>query len=37
MTESNLTDVVREKYARAALGVVSGEGGCCSPATTRGG
>ena len=37
MTEPNLTDVVREKYAKAALRVVTGEGGCCSPATTRGG
>ena len=37
MTEPNMTDVVREKYANAALRVISGEGGCCSPATTASG
>jgi SAM-dependent methyltransferase len=37
MTEQRITEVVREKYARAALRVTSGEGGCCGSASTRGG
>jgi ubiquinone/menaquinone biosynthesis C-methylase UbiE len=37
MSEPNITEIVRDKYAKAALRVTSGEGGCCSPASSRGG
>ena len=37
MSEPNITEIVRDKYAKAALRVTSGEGGCCSTATPRSG
>jgi SAM-dependent methyltransferase len=37
MAEPDLTDIVREKYANAALRVISGEPGCCSPTTPAAG
>jgi SAM-dependent methyltransferase len=37
MSEPNITEKVREKYAQAALRVTSGEGGCCGTASTRSG
>jgi arsenite methyltransferase len=37
MSEPNITEVVREKYAKAALRVTSGDGGCCGTASTRSG
>ena len=35
MSEPNITEIVRDKYAKAALRVTSGEGGCCGTASTR--
>jgi SAM-dependent methyltransferase len=37
MSEPNITEIVRDKYAKAALRVVSGEGGCCGTASTGSG
>ena len=37
MTEPNITEIVRDKYAKAALRVTSGEGGCCGTASPRSG
>jgi len=37
MTEPNIVEIVRDKYAKAALRVVSGEGGCCGTASSRAG
>ena len=33
MSEPKITEIVREKYARAALRVTSGDGGCCGTAS----
>jgi SAM-dependent methyltransferase len=35
MSDPNITEIVRDKYARAALRVTGGEGGCCGTASTR--
>ena len=35
MSEPNITEIVRDKYAKAALRVTSGEGGCCGTASSR--
>src|SRR5262249_26556014 len=35
MTEPRITEIVRDKYAKAALQVTSGEGGCCGTASSR--
>jgi len=37
MSEPNITEKVREKYAQAALRVTSSDGGCCGTASTRSG
>ena len=37
MSEPNITEIVRDKYAKAALRVTSGEGGCCGTASSRSG
>jgi SAM-dependent methyltransferase len=37
MSEPNITEKVREKYAQAALRVTSTEGGCCGTASSRSG
>jgi ubiquinone/menaquinone biosynthesis C-methylase UbiE len=37
MSEPNITEIVRDKYAKAALRVTGAEGGCCSTASARGG
>jgi SAM-dependent methyltransferase len=37
MSEPNITEIVRDKYAKAALRVVSGDGGCCGTASSRSG
>jgi arsenite methyltransferase len=37
MSEPNITEIVRDKYAKAALKVTSGEGGCCGTASSRAG
>ncbi len=37
MSERNITKVVRDKYAQAALRVVGGDGGCCGTASSRSG
>jgi SAM-dependent methyltransferase len=37
MSERNITEIVRDKYAKAALRVISGEGGCCGTASSRSG
>jgi arsenite methyltransferase len=37
MSEPDITEIVRDKYAKAALRVVSDEGGCCGTASTRSG
>src|SRR5258707_4261299 len=36
MADQDLKDIVRDKYARAALRVTAGEGSCCGTASTRG-
>ncbi len=36
MADQDIKDVVRDKYARAALRVTAGEGSCCGTASTRG-
>jgi ubiquinone/menaquinone biosynthesis C-methylase UbiE len=36
MTEPNITEIVRDKYAKAALRVVTSVGGCCGTASPRG-
>jgi SAM-dependent methyltransferase len=36
MSDESIKEIVREKYGRAALRVVSGEGACCGPASSRG-
>jgi len=36
MTEPNITDVVRDKYAKAARRVAGGQEGCCGEAAPRG-
>src|SRR4029450_4411526 len=37
MSEPNIPEIVRDKYAKAALKVTSGEGGCCGTASSRAG
>ena len=37
MSDPNITEIVRDKYAKAALRVTSGEGGCCGPVSSRSG
>jgi SAM-dependent methyltransferase len=37
MSEPNITEKVREKYAQAALRVTSGDGGCCGTASSPSG
>ena len=37
MTEPNIVEIVRDKYAKAALRVTSGERGCCGTASSRDG
>jgi SAM-dependent methyltransferase len=37
MSEPRITEIVRDKYAKAALRVIGGEGGCCETASTRSG
>jgi arsenite methyltransferase len=37
MSEPTITEIVRDKYAKAALRVTSGEGGCCGTTSSRGG
>src|SRR5215831_485977 len=36
MSEPEIIEIVRDKYAKAALRVVSSDGGCCSTASPRG-
>ncbi len=36
MTDQNITDVVREKYGKAALQVLSGKASCCGEASASG-
>jgi arsenite methyltransferase len=37
MSEPDITEIVRDKYAKAALRVVSAEGGCCGPVSSPSG
>jgi ubiquinone/menaquinone biosynthesis C-methylase UbiE len=37
MSEPRITEIVRDKYAKAALRVTSGEGGCCGTASPQSG
>ena len=37
MNDRNITEIVRDKYAKAALRVTSGAGGCCGTASSRSG
>ena len=37
MSDPNITEIVRDKYAKAALRVTNSEGGCCSTASSRSG
>ena len=37
MSEPNITEIVRDKYAKAALRVTGGEGGCCGSVSSRSG
>ena len=36
MSDESIKEIVKQKYGRAALRVVSGDGACCSPASSRG-
>ena len=36
MSDESIKEIVKQKYGRAALRVVSGDGGCCGPASSRG-
>src|SRR2546428_12030338 len=36
MSDESIKEFVKQKYGRAALRVVSGDGACCSPASSRG-
>jgi SAM-dependent methyltransferase len=37
MSKPTITEIVRDKYAKAALRVTSGEGGCCGAVSSRSG
>ena len=37
MNDPSISEIVRDKYAQAALRVVSGEGGCCGSVSSRSG
>src|SRR2546425_7735331 len=36
MSDESIKEIVKQKYGRAALRVVSGDGACCGPASSRG-
>src|SRR5216683_2732332 len=36
MSDESIKEIVKQKYGRAALRVVSGDGACCDPASSRG-
>src|SRR2546426_147714 len=36
MSDDSIKEIVKQKYGRAALRVVSGDGACCGPASSRG-
>jgi len=36
MSDESIKEIVKQKYGRAALRVVSGDGACCGPAASRG-
>ena len=37
MSEPNITEIVRDKYAKAALTVTTGDAGCCASVSSRSG